>query len=146
MLKIIAPYDISVLKTEKSLKRALSQIEQIQNEMLPKMGAKDMHYLRKLIEVKSYGLYYRIILRASLMRTETRAGHYREDFPDRDNENWLKWIIISQKNCNLVMKTKPVPLETYKFNLHGITWIISDFQITFVILSGKNRERRSYDY
>jgi len=56
-----------------------------------------------------------LVLRASLMRTETRASHYREDYPNRDDKNWLKWIIIRQEDGKLNLRTEPVPLDKYRF-------------------------------
>ena len=35
-------------------------------------------------------------LRTSLMRTETRGSHYREDYPQRNDQEWLAWIKIRQ--------------------------------------------------
>ncbi len=32
------------------------------------------------------------------MRTESRGGHYREDFPATDNEDWAKAIVIKMVN------------------------------------------------
>ena len=34
-----------------------------------------------------------ITLSASLFREESRGSHYRYDYPDRDDENWLKHSI-----------------------------------------------------
>jgi hypothetical protein len=48
------------------------------------------------------------------MRKETRAGHFREDYPDRDNEKWLCWIIAGRKGDSMSFRTEPVPLESYK--------------------------------
>ena len=82
---------------------------------MPQLSAGDAHYLMKLIEVQAMMFTAELFLRASLMRTESRAGHYREDYPDHDDKNWLKWIIISQKNGKLSLRAEPVPFEKYKF-------------------------------
>jgi L-aspartate oxidase len=34
----------------------------------------------------------RLIARAALRRQESRGGHYREDFPDRDDVHWKKRV------------------------------------------------------
>ncbi len=80
------------------------------------MTAKDPHYLTKLFEVRAIAFTTDLYLRTSLMRTETRAGHFREDYPQRD-DNWLKWIIVSQKDGKLNFRTEAVPLNKYRFKL-----------------------------
>jgi len=35
------------------------------------------------------------IMRTSLEREESRGAFYREDFPERDDRNWLKNIILT---------------------------------------------------
>lgn len=47
------------------------------------------------------------------MRKESRAGHYREDYPERDNEHWLKWIEQKQVDGKREVHTVPVPLNDY---------------------------------
>lgn len=116
--RTIFRYDVCILKTEANLKRALSKIEKIKDELLPQMGAKDVHYLMKLREVRSMTLVAELSLRASLMRTETRASHYREDYPSRDDENWLKYIMVSRRDGKLIFRTEPLPLDRYK---HKVT-------------------------
>ncbi|MFH1487613.1 MAG: FAD-binding protein [Pseudomonadota bacterium] len=111
----VFPYDVCILKNEKSLGKALDNIETIKKELLPEMVAADAHHLTKLMEVRSIATVTELVLRASLMRTESRAGHYREDYPDRDDENWLRWIIIKEDRGRLVFRTEPLPLEKYKF-------------------------------
>jgi len=108
------PYDVMILKNKTSLERAIKKIEKIKDELLPQMSAADPHYLLKLEETKGTTIISEMFLRASLMRTESRAGHFREDYPDRDDRNWLKWIIISQKNGDLDLRTEPLPMERYK--------------------------------
>ena len=112
--KSVFPQDVSILKNEKSLLKALSKMEEIRNELLPRMKAKDPHYLMKCIEVREIALVSELYLRASLMRKESRAGHFRADYPERDNENWLCWIIARQEGGEIEWDTRPVPIKKYK--------------------------------
>jgi succinate dehydrogenase/fumarate reductase flavoprotein subunit len=46
------------------------------------------------------------------MRRETRGSHYREDYPETDNENWLAWIKIKKdENGNMVHWKHMIPDE-----------------------------------
>ena len=51
-------------------------------------------------------------LRASLFRTETRGCHYREDYPLRDDEEWLAWVLL-RKGVDGAMELvkRPIPAE-----------------------------------
>jgi len=111
----VFPWDVVILKNEASLKRALDKIEHIRDELLPQMGAGDIHYLVELLEVRNMTLVAEAMLRASLTRTESRASHYREDYPNRDDKNWLKWIIVSYDDEKLSLHAEPLPLDKYKF-------------------------------
>ena len=55
-----------------------------------------------------------MILRASLARKETRLSHIREDFPERDDANWLIWVLINKGDSGPVISTEPIarPLFT----------------------------------
>ena len=52
--------------------------------------------------------------RPALMRQESRGTHFREDYPKRDDKNWLKWIIIKKERQKMKLWTEPVPIDTYK--------------------------------
>jgi succinate dehydrogenase/fumarate reductase flavoprotein subunit len=49
-----------------------------------------------------------------LIRTESRGTNIREDYPERDDKNWLKWVIIRKEDEKMKLWTEPVPIEKYK--------------------------------
>lgn len=56
-----------------------------------------------------------LYLRASLERRESRAGHYREDYPKRD-DSYLGWLTIMQDEVQQMrFAWKPVPIAQYKY-------------------------------
>ena len=38
----------------------------------------------------------RLMTRSAALRTETRGVHYRSDFPDRDDAQWRKRIVVQR--------------------------------------------------
>jgi hypothetical protein len=48
-----------------------------------------------------------------LERKESRCGQYREDYPYRDDIDWLKWIVVKREGKGMALNFEPVPLEDY---------------------------------
>jgi succinate dehydrogenase / fumarate reductase flavoprotein subunit len=108
--------DVCILKSERSLRDALARIDRLAKEKLPEMAAADPHYLLKLKEVEGIAFLAEMYLRFSLMRSESRAGHYREDYPHRNDEKWLAWIVACQDGKGgLAFRSEPVPVDRYRF-------------------------------
>jgi len=53
--------------------------------------------------------------RSSLARTESRGWHYREDYPERDDSNWLKWISLKDVKGEMTVSTEDVPIHRYPY-------------------------------
>lgn len=116
MQELMAPMDVCILKTEEGLARSLARLEEAKEEILPRMTAPDPHYLMKLVEARSMALITEMYLRASLMRRESRSGHYREDYPDRQGDP--AWIVIRKGADGMTLESSPVPLERYAVKPH----------------------------
>lgn len=115
--KVIASYDVCVLKSEKGLSRALNRLREIQGELLPLMAAESPHYLMKVNEVRSIATVTEMYLTSSLLRKETRGGHHRVEYPGRDDQ-YLGWFLISKEGGKLTWSFRPLPVEKYKIKPH----------------------------
>ena len=91
------PYFISYIKKADRLQATLTIVEFIQEHLVPRLFARDPHELRLAHETKNMVLSAEMRLRSALFRTESRGNHYREDYPRRDDPDWLAWIKIKRR-------------------------------------------------
>ena len=110
----IFPYEYSLYKHENRIKDSLSHMDHIENERLPMVTAEDPHTLTKAMAVRNYLQMCRLFQLASLERKESRLGHRREEFPYKDDIEWLKRIILKRDEGKIVSWTEPLPIEKYK--------------------------------
>jgi succinate dehydrogenase/fumarate reductase flavoprotein subunit len=106
----MVPYFVLYIKEGKRLEAALTNIEFMRDQLLPKLVANDAHELRLAIEVKNMVLNAEMKLKASLAREESRGGHYREDFPKR-NDDFLAWFTIKNNHGNMEVIKRAIPDE-----------------------------------
>ena len=109
----VVPVKYSMRRNKERLEEALSKVTDVQ-EKLPELFAEDPHGLARCHEASCIALCAEIGFRAALARTESRGWHYREDYPQQDDKNWLKWVIVKKIHENMVITTEPVPIERYK--------------------------------
>jgi succinate dehydrogenase / fumarate reductase flavoprotein subunit len=115
----VIPVKYSLIREERRLKEALGIVEELRDETLPNIRATDSHNLVKYHEAVSMALCAETIYKTSLMRKETRGAFVREDYPQRDDKNWLKWTIIKQDGEKMALSTEPMPIAKYKFKPEG---------------------------
>jgi succinate dehydrogenase/fumarate reductase flavoprotein subunit len=105
----------SFIKSKDRLEKALAQIKEVKAK-LPSLAAKDSHELVRCHEAKAMATCAETLYQASLMRTETRGANVREDYPERDDKNWLKWVIMKKEAGETKLWTEPIPMKKYKYH------------------------------
>jgi len=55
-----------------------------------------------------------VIALSALTREESRGSHYRVDFPERDDTNWLKHTLVFKKADGHEVRFKPVKITQFK--------------------------------
>ncbi len=55
-----------------------------------------------------------VITESALAREESRGFHHRRDFPDQDNDNWLKHIIARRQDGRPILTSLPVDCSRMK--------------------------------
>ena len=104
------PYYVLMVKKADRLEAALTQIMFLQEHMVPLLMASDTHELKLVHETKNMLLNAEMKLRASLFRTESRGTHYREEYPARNDAEWLAWVLIQQdEDGNMALSKEMVP-------------------------------------
>lgn len=91
--EIMFAYDIGILKRADRLQEAARKIARLAEEFC-ELAAPHVHELVRLKETEAMLLAAQFIIGASLYRTESRLSHFREDFAQRDDANWLVWVDI----------------------------------------------------
>ncbi len=114
--RTLFPYEISILKTRQRLAAALDVVTSLA-QALTHARAGDPHELAKVHEAASMVRVAEMFLRASLARTESRGDHYREDYPQRDDRNWLRWVTLHKgADGNMSVDTEAVPFARYSLH------------------------------
>ena len=81
----------------------------LKNHIASKLTAKDPHELRSAHETKNMILNAELMLRSALFRTESRGSHYREDYPKRNDPDWLAWVMAKEVQGEMTLYRDVLP-------------------------------------
>ncbi|MBI2831916.1 MAG: FAD-binding protein [Chloroflexi bacterium] len=107
------------IRSDGKLKAAMKIVQGIKHEEIPRMVARDYHDLVGVIGVENGLLFLELLAHTALLRTESRGSHYREDYPARDDKNWLKWVIAKREGRQIKTWVEPLPMSEYPVRPNG---------------------------
>jgi succinate dehydrogenase/fumarate reductase flavoprotein subunit len=93
------------VRSHRGLTETLRLIGQLSAESVPRLSATTPPDLVRALELQNLLLVGEMVGRAALLRTESRGGHYREDYPERDDANWLRAIEILHDGDRMRLET-----------------------------------------
>jgi succinate dehydrogenase/fumarate reductase flavoprotein subunit len=111
--ELLFPMGTYLIRHQKRMQEALDKIVRLRHEVVPYFKACDPHSLRMAIEASNMAACGELFLRAAITRRESRGSHLREDCPEIDNVDWLKWIILKGENGKIVVSKEDIPIDGY---------------------------------
>jgi succinate dehydrogenase / fumarate reductase flavoprotein subunit len=110
--------DVGVFRTEEGMQRSLEKVrelrERIKHIRPPDMGKIFNTELLNIWELNNLLLLAEVTTISALTRKESRGGHAREDFPKRDDANWLKHTLAWVEDGQIRLSYKPVVITKYQ--------------------------------
>lgn len=107
----------SIFRTESGLQTALEEIENLKNRygrvIVDDVNDRFNTDLTETLEFGSLLSLAEVILVSAFERTESRGAHFREDFPDRDDENWLKHTLVRKTVDGPEFSFRPVTITRF---------------------------------
>jgi L-aspartate oxidase len=89
---------VGIIRNEKNMSLMLRKLEQL-NRKLDALGGNGVN--TRFLELKNMVVVANLITTAAHIRKESRGTHYREDYPDTDDKNWLKHICLQKRKEKL---------------------------------------------
>ena len=108
----------SVFRNEEGLKKGIQGIRSLK-ERYAQAGVADQgkvfnYALMEAIELGHQLDLAELILTSALHRKESRGGHSRDDFPERDDRNYLKHTLVFLTPQGPEVRYKPVKITRFQ--------------------------------
>ena len=108
----MAPVEQSVWMHKDRMEKAMTYVREAE-ALLPELSAKDTHGVLECLEAEAMVLSAKMHYLASEMRKESRGWFLREDYPETDNKNWHKYIVVEKRDGEMVLSTEEIPPERF---------------------------------
>ena len=112
--------NVGVFRTEDTITKAIEDLREIRHEYNTKIQIDDKghSFNTDLLEAWELGCLLElaeVTAISALARTESRGGHARDDYPERNDEEWLKHTLCTRAaDGTYSLEYKPVVLGRYE--------------------------------
>ena len=117
-LKVVMSEKVGIFRNKKELTEALEQIWTLREDYgRVYISGKCLRYSQELVNILEFDSMLdlaEVITLGALNREETRGSHYRLDFKERDDRNWLKHTLVTYKDGTPQISYKEVVPGKYK--------------------------------
>jgi len=109
---------VSVFRTAEGMQLALDKMRELQERFKKvQVGDRGKIFNTDLLNTWELGNLLElaeVTTASALSRQESRGAHAREDYPRRDDANWLKHTLAWKEDCKIRLGYKPVEITKYE--------------------------------
>jgi succinate dehydrogenase / fumarate reductase, flavoprotein subunit len=117
-MKAIMFDEVGVFRIQAGMEKALDKVHELQERLkhvrTPDKGKPFNTELMNIWELGNLLDLAEVTTVSALARLESRGGHAREDYPKRDDVNWLKHTLAWVENGKIRLGYKPVVITKYQ--------------------------------
>ncbi len=118
-MKNIMTKDVSVFRVEEGMAEAVQKLRELRERYKHiHIDDKGKRFNTNLLEAWQVGNLLDLALvtaESALARKESRGAHARDDYPERDDENWMKHTMVYlDADGKVTLKYKPVTVTKYQ--------------------------------
>jgi len=110
--------NVGIYRNQKDMKAALDKVKELQERFkdarVTDTGKIFNTELLNMWELDNMLEIAEVVAACALNRKESRGGHSREDFPERDDKKWMKHTLAWKKSDKVKIGYKPVVITKYQ--------------------------------
>jgi fumarate reductase (CoM/CoB) subunit A len=104
-----------ITKNEAGLTEALNEIARMREEDLPQicLSSRTKRFnleWRRALEIENLLDVSEMMVRSAMMRKESRTTFLRDDYPEKDDVNWLKHVVVRKRDGDMAVSARPIEL------------------------------------
>ena len=117
-MKSVMFRDVGIYRSEKEMQSALDKVRDMQKRFKEvRVSDAGKIFNTELLNAWELGNMLEIaevVAMSALNRKESRGGHSREDYPDRNDVDWLKHSLVTKKGGKAEISYKPVVITKHQ--------------------------------